>query len=87
MDFGGDDIDSFDTALTFVVVASASDDRLDFAFPSVNCKDGDLFVLAFAEFLTEEATSEAVLLAEEMLSRAIWVIGADLRGQVLLYQL
>ncbi len=80
-------MEPLEIALTLVVVASAGGDRLEVAFPSVNCREGVLLVFGLAGFLTDETTSEAVLLAEEILSRAIWVMGAVLRGQVLLYQL
>jgi hypothetical protein len=86
-DFDADEIEPLDTALTLVVVASAGGDRFEFDFPSVNCSEGDLFVFGFADRLTEEITSEAVVLADDMLSQATWVMGAALRGQVLLYQL
>lgn len=85
--FDGDETDPLETALTLVVVALAGEDRFDFAFPSVSCREGDLFALGLAACVTDETTSEAVLLAEEMLSRATCVIGTVLRGQVLLYQL
>lgn len=70
LDLDGDEIDPLDTALTRVVVASAGEARFDFAFPRVNCRGGDLFVLGLADSLTEETTSEAVSLAEDILSRA-----------------
>jgi len=87
LDFDASELEPLDTALTLVVVASAGGDRFDVAFPSVNCIEGDLFVFGFADRLTEEGTSEAVVLADEMLSQATWVTGAALRGQVPLYQL
>jgi hypothetical protein len=87
-DCEGGDTESLDTALTLVVVASAGNARLDFALPRVSCNEGDRFVLAFADCLMEETTSEAVLPAEEMLSFATCVIGlAFFLGQVLSYQL
>jgi hypothetical protein len=73
--------------LILVVSASAGAERFDFVFPSVKFREGDLLVLGLADSLTDETTSEAVLLAEDILSRATWVMGVVLRGQVLLYQL
>jgi hypothetical protein len=86
-DFDASEIEPLDTALTLVVVAWAGGDRFEVAFPSVDCIDGDLFVFGFADRLTEESTSEAVVLADDMLSQATWVTGGALRGHVLLYQL
>lgn len=86
-DVVGDEMEPLEVALTLVVVASAGGDRLEVAFPSVNCREGVRLVFGLAGRLTDETTSEAVLLAEDILSRALWVIGAVLRGQVLLYQL
>ena len=86
-DFDGDEMEALEIALTLVVVASAGGDRLQVAFPSVNCREGVRLVFGLAGRLTDETSSGAVLLAEDILSRAIWVMGAVLRGQVLLYQL
>lgn len=55
--------------------------------PRVNANED--FLEAFPALLTlslmMDAVSTAVLLAEEMLSRATWVMGAAFLGQVLLY--
>lgn len=85
--FDGNETDPIDTALTLVVVASAGCDRLDLAFPSVNCREGVLFALGLADCLIDETTSKAVLLADDILSRATFVTAVGLRGQVLVYQL
>lgn len=86
-DFDDDEMEPLESALTLVVVASAGGDRLEVAFPSVSCREDVLLVFGLVGRLTGDSTSVAVLLAEDILSRAIWVRGAVLRGQVLLYQL
>lgn len=68
-------------AWSFVVAASAGNDLFDVVFPR-NARDGFLDGVARTLSLILAAVSRAALLAEEMLSRATWVIGAAFLGQV-----
>lgn len=76
-----------DTAWSVVVVAVTGNDLFVVDLPSVKASDdfldGLLALLTLS--LTIAAVSCAVLLADEMLSRATRVIGAVFLGQVLLY--
>ena len=72
-------------AWSFVIVALAGRDLFDFVLPKVKASDDLLDGVGTTLSLIAEAVSMAVLLAEEILSRATCVIGAAFRGQVLLY--
>lgn len=74
-------------AWSVVVVAPTGSALLDVPFPRVRASEDFLEVLAASPILSlmTDAVSMAVLLADEMLSRAIWVTGAAFLGQVLLY--
>lgn len=74
-----------DDAFTFVVIASIGRDRLDTLFPKVMARDGDLVEALRSEILSliTEAVSDAASVAFEILSRATWVTGAALLGQLL----